>query len=143
MSSVLLDKHGQTLVVDAIRRAELNTSGEIRVHVEKKCPGDPVERAIEVFNRLEMYNTKDRNGVVVYVAVQSRKFSIVGDSGINSKVGDDFWDDVKEIMKQRFSSGDITGGLVSAVEAVGLKLKDFFPYSSDDVNEQPDEISFG
>ena len=134
---------GKAVIEQAIKEAELNTSGEIRVHLESKCSGDPVQRAVYIFNYLKMYNTQARNGVLVYVAVGSRKFAIIGDAGINAAVPDNFWDGIKDKMRSSFASGNYVEGLVEAVKDAGESLKKYFPYQSDDINEQPDEISFG
>lgn len=142
-SSNLISKADQTLIVKAIESAELNTSGEIRVHIESACKGDPVERAVYIFNKIKMFQTKERNGVLIYLAVNSRKYAIIGDTGINAKVPANFWDDVKLKMLSYFASGDIVPGLTLAICMAGDKLKEFFPYQNDDVNEQSNEISFG
>ena len=134
---------GKALIEKAIKEAELNTSGEIRVHLENKCPGDPLQRAVYIFNYLKMYRTSARNGVLVYVAVGSRKFAIIGDAGINAVVPDNFWDGIKEQMRVNFAAGNYVDGLVQAIRESGVSLKKYFPYQSDDINEQPDEISFG
>ncbi len=134
---------GKALIEQAIKEAELDTSGEIRVHLESKCPSDPLQRAVYIFNYLKMSNTQARNGVLVYVAVESRKFAIIGDAGINNVVPDNFWDDIKDKMRASFSQGHYVEGLVIAIKETGASLKKYFPYQSDDVNEQPDEISFG
>ena len=138
----LLKKENKDRLVRAIETAEKNTSGEIRVHLEQVCKGDPYLRAAYVFSRLGMFKTKDRNGVLVYLAMKSHKFAIVGDSGINAKVGAGFWNDVKDSMTTSFRSGDFTGGMENAILAVGNKLKAYFPYQKDDVNELSDEISY-
>ena len=134
---------GKALIEQAIKEAELDTSGEIRVHLESKCPSDPLQRAVYIFNYLKMSNTQARNGVLVYVAVESRKFAIIGDAGINNVVPDNFWDDIKDKMRASFLQGNYVEGLVIAIKETGASLKKYFPYQSDDVNEQPDEISFG
>ena len=134
---------GKALIEQAIKEAELNTSGEIRVHLESKCSGDPLQRAVYIFNYLKMYRTQARNGVLVYVAVGSRKFAIIGDAGINAVVSDNFWDGIKEQMQQNFAAGNYVDGLVQAIRESGVSLKRYFPYQSDDINEQPDEISLG
>lgn len=133
----------QQQIVDAIKTAELNTNGEIRVHVENHCKGDIMDRSAMVFNMLKMNKTANRNGVLIYLAVEDKKFSIIGDEGINRLVERDFWNDVKDEMSKRFREGDFTGGVVNGILRVGEKLKVFFPYQSDDVNELPDDISFG
>lgn len=138
-----IGQKGQEQITAAIKAAELNTSGEIRVHIESKCPGDVLERAVYIFNYLKMYRTQARNGVLIYVAVESRKLAIIGDSGMNAKVPADFWDRIKQKMGASFSCGEYIEGLCEAIEEAGLSLKKYFPYQSDDINEQPDEISFG
>lgn len=138
-----IDKHGQQQIVGAIKEAELNTSGEIRVHLESKCTGDVLSRAVYIFNYLKMYNTAARNGVLIYVAVESKKFAIIGDAGINNAVPDNFWNSIKERMGASFSKGNYVQGLCDAIKESGDSLKKYFPYQSDDINEQPDEISFG
>ena len=138
-----IGEQGNTAIVSAIKEAELNTSGEIRVHLENNCKDDPVERAVHIFNHLKMYDTKDRNGVLIYVAIKSKKFAIIGDSGINQSVPSDFWDGIKERMKGHFVAGGYVEGITTAIREAGISLGEFFPYQLDDVNEQPDEISFG
>lgn len=138
-----IGKQGKLRIEQAIKEAELDTSGEIRVHIESKCPSDPLQRAVYVFNYLKMYNTAARNGVLVYVAVESRKFAIIGDAGINKVVPDNFWNSIKDKMGEAFSQGRYVEGLAQAVKEAGESLKQYFPYRTDDINEQPDEISFG
>ena len=79
-----IGREGKLQIEQAIKEAELDTSGEIRVHIESKCTSDPLQRAVYIFNYLKMYNTQARNGVLIYVAVESRKFAIIGDAGILS-----------------------------------------------------------
>lgn len=138
-----IGKQGKLRIEQAIKEAELDTSGEIRVHIESKCPSDPLQRAVYVFNYLKMYNTAARNGVLIYVAVESRKFAIIGDAGINKVVPDNFWNSIKDKMGEAFSQGRYVEGLAQAVKEAGESLKQYFPYRTDDINEQPDEISFG
>lgn len=138
-----IGKQGKLRIEQAIKEAELDTSGEIRVHIESKCPSDPLQRAVYVFNYLKMYNTAARNGVLIYVAVESRMFAIIGDAGINKVVPDNFWNSIKDKMGEAFSQGRYVEGLAQAVKEAGESLKQYFPYRTDDINEQPDEISFG
>ena len=142
-SNKFLNKEQQTCIVDAIKQAELNTSGEIRVYVESVCKINVLDRAVYVFKELDMFKTKARNGVLIYIAYDSHKFAIIGDEGINKVVPENFWDDAKSAMGASFSSGDFPGGICKAIGMVAENLKHYFPYSDDDVNEQPDEISFG
>jgi len=130
-------------IINAIREAEKNTSGEIKVHVENKCRGNVLERALHWFDKLKMRETKLRNGVLIYLAVKSKKFAIIGDEGINKVVPDDFWEDIKEKMTDRFKKGEFTLGLTEGILETGKALKKYFPYQKDDVNELSDEISFG
>ena len=127
----------------AIQNAELDTSGEIRVHVENLCKGDVLDRAAYIFKQLGMEKTEQRNGVLIYLAIKDRKFAIIGDMGINSVVPPGFWDDIKQEMLISFQKNEFCTGLCNAVESVGEHLKKYFPYTKDDVNELKDDISFG
>lgn len=139
----ILSQEQQLKIVDAIVKAEDCTSGEIRVHVEPKCKIDPVARAVKVFDRLEMYDTAARNGVLIYLAYETRACAIIGDVAINEVIPAGFWEGILAEMQAAFAKGNFTEGIIAAVEAVGEALSEYFPYQSDDVNEQPDEISFG
>jgi uncharacterized membrane protein len=130
-------------IVQAIREAERNTSGEIRVHIDKYCKGDMLDRAAYIFGTLHMHRTKLRNGVLFYLAVEDRKFAVLGDSGINAVIPGNFWDQIKSAMAASFSENDFAGGLVRAISMAGSQLKEHFPRKTDDVNEMSDEISFG
>ena len=138
----LLNNEEDRRVVEAIRQAELNTSGEIKVHIENHCHDNVEERSLFVFNRLKMDETKQRNGVLIYLAVKDQKFAILGDEGINNVVEDTFWNDVKDLMLSLFKEGHYAEGLEQGIMRCGEKLKAYFPYQSDDVNEIPDEISY-
>lgn len=129
-------------IKNAIQEAELNTSGEIRVHIESKCNEDVLDRAAFLFDKLEMNKTEKRNGVLFYLAVNSRKFAIIGDGGINEVTPDDFWDRIKDEMAEQFKEGEFAEGLVSGIKEAGKSLKLFFPFQKDDVNELSDDISF-
>jgi uncharacterized membrane protein len=128
---------------EAIREAELNTSGEIRVHIDSRCKGDVLDRAAYLFEKLGMHKTDLRNSVLFYLAIDDHKFAILGDAGINAIVGDNYWDRIKDVMEEKFKEGDFAGGLSAGIVMAGEQLKQHFPYSRDDVNELPDEISFG
>ncbi len=130
-------------IINAIQRAELRTSGEIRVHVESRCGSDPYLRAQEVFNKLGMTKTDLHNGVLIYLAVKDRKFAIIGDEGIHKAVPENFWDETKDQMEQRFRSGQFQEGVCLGIESAGIHLAQFFPRQADDVNELPDDISEG
>ena len=130
-------------VINAIKIAEKNTSGEIRVHIEKSTEKDALERATEVFYQLKMNETKLQNGVLFYVATESHHFAVLGDKGINELVPDNFWDTEKELVLSHFSKGEFAKGLELGILEAGKKLKEFFPYQTDDTNELSDEISKG
>lgn len=136
-------KTDKARIVAAIREAEKNTSGEIRVHIESYCPESVMDRAAHYFKTLKMHQTALRNGVLFYLAYKDRKFAILGDAGINARVPVGFWDDIKEEMLAMFRIGDFAGGLEKGILMAGQQLKTHFPYQKDDVNELSDEISFG
>ncbi len=142
-ASKLLSEEDKKLITDSIREAEKNTSGEIRVHIEARCPGDVMDRAAYIFEKLKMHKTVLRNGVLFYIATKDRKSAILGDAGINMKTAEDFWDSTKSRMLDKFAEGDIAGGLADAIKTAGHQLKKHFPYEDDDINELPDDISFG
>ncbi len=138
-----LSKEEEQQIVQAIKTAEFQTGGEIRVHIESVCKGDVLDRSAWLFKSLKMHETELRNGVLIYLSTKDRKFAIIGDAGINAVVPDGFWDEVKDVMISNFSKGDVTQGFVLGIAKVGEKLKEFFPYQEDDINELPDEISYG
>ena len=127
----------------SIEKAELNTSGEIRVHLEEKCKIDPIIRAVAVFEKLKMHATEQRNGVLFYLAVKDKKFAVIGDQGINDLVDVHFWDDVKSEMLNQFKNAKFSEGLCKGIEMAGEKLKINFPFQSNDTNELSNEISYG
>lgn len=129
-------------MVAAIQQAEKNTSGEIRVHIEKHCKKSPLDRAVEVFAELKMHKTALRNGVLIYLAIEDKKLSIIGDAGINIKVPNDFWDEIKDRMVKNFQAGKICEGICEAIQNTGHQLKQYFPCQENDTNELPDDISF-
>ena len=143
MASDLFTKDQQKAIVQAIKQAEQNTSGEIMVHIESQCKIDVMDRAANVFETLEMHKTELRNGVLFYLATKDHKFAILGDAGINAKVPDDFWNNIKEHMLLQFKDGKFTEGLCEGIQMAGDQLQSHFPYQADDKNELTDEISFG
>jgi uncharacterized membrane protein len=136
-----LSKAEEQEIVLAIVEAEKNTSGEIRVHIEEHTEKLPLERAQEVFFKLKMDETQDRNGVLFYVCVSDKKFAIIGDKGINEAVESDFWDCTKDTVIANFKEGNFKKGLVEGILRAGERLKKYFPYQSDDTNELSNEIS--
>jgi uncharacterized membrane protein len=132
----------QEAIRDAIAAAELNTSGEIRVHIDKVCKKDPIERAIEMFAKLGMHKTELKNGVLFFVSMENHKLAIIGDKGINEAVTADFWDSIRDEMIQHFKQGLYTEGLVNGIHRAGEQLKAAFPFQSDDENELSNDVSF-
>ena len=128
-------------VVDAIRQAELNTSGEIRVHLEDSSKGNIDKRALEIFYTLKMENTKLQNAVLIYVAVEDKQFAIYGDKGINDVVEPNFWDSTKDSIETHFKAGQFKQGLIDGILTAGEQLKTHFPIQSNDQNELPNEIT--
>lgn len=128
-------------VIAAIRIAESNTSGEIRVHLEAHSEIEVFDRAQEVFHFLHMDNTKHSNGVLIYVAVEDRNLVIMGDEGINKLVATNFWDSTKDAIITHFSEGNMKAGLVAGITEAGNQLKKHFPYKAGDRNELPNNIS--
>ncbi|MGB3616884.1 MAG: TPM domain-containing protein [Catalinimonas sp.] len=133
----------QSRIVAAIREAELRTSGEIQVHLEPQCKGEVLDRAADVFAKLKMHRTERRNGVLFYLATETHCFAILGDKGINRVVPGTFWDAIKDQLTADFKAGDFAGGLIRAIGTAGEQLRSHFPRQADDVNELPDDISFG
>ncbi|MES2410304.1 MAG: TPM domain-containing protein [Bacteroidota bacterium] len=130
-------------IVEAIGKAEKNTSGEIRVHIEQETSIAAIDRAMEVFRSLNMENTVERNGVIIYVAVKSHQFAIYGDEGIDKKVGADFWNCTKDAMENHFKHGNFKQGLIDGILNAGEQLKKHFPYLDSDTDELSNEISRG
>lgn len=139
--SDLLSHDDEREVIEAIRLAERETSGEIRVHIEKHSNSDHFKRATEVFHLLKMDNTKLQNGVLIYLAVDDRQFVILGDKGIDAAVENDFWDCTKDVMQSHFKNGDFKRGLVEGIARAGERLRQFFPWEEGDTDELSNEIS--
>ncbi len=136
-----LTKEEEQRIVEAIKDAEVATSGEIRVHIENKSTEDCLEHAKEIFHLLHMDETEEKNGVLFYVAVKDKQFAIIGDSGIDKVVPEDFWGSIKNTVISEFSKGNKANGLVLGIVEAGQKLQQFFPFQKDDKNELSDEIS--
>ncbi len=143
-SATFLSSKEEALVVQAIKKAEKNTSGEIRVHLEDQVKGNVLmDRAIEVFNELEMYKTKARNGVLFYVATGSKQFAVIGDEGINKVVPNFFWQSTKDKVIDQFKQNNFTQGLIDGIQEAGNQLKTYFKYQDNNVDELSNEISKG
>lgn len=130
-------------VEQAISLAEKECSGEIRVHVEKKCKEDVLDHAAFIFEKLEMHKTELRNGVLIYVSIDDHKFAIIGDAGINAKVPKGFWEDIREHMLVHFKKGQFVQGLEEGIAMAGEQLKAHFPFKRGDENELSNKISWG
>jgi uncharacterized membrane protein len=141
-ASTFFSREQQLQIRDAIKEAEGETSGEIRVHIETKLTGNVLDRAAWIFSRIGMHATENRNGVLFYLAVRNKEFAIIGDGGINAKVPDNFWDKTSNTIQKHFKSGKYSEGLIEGILMAGRQLKEHFPHKRDDVNELPDEISF-
>ncbi len=139
-----LTKDDEEEIVEAIRKAEKTTSGEIRVHIEKTHGDkDIFDRAMQVFHLLKMNNTKQENGVLIYVAVEDRNFVIYGDKGINDVVPNDFWESTKDVIVSHFKNENYKQGLIDGILKAGEQLQKHFPWDEDDINELPNTISKG
>ena len=141
-ASKFFTKEQQAQILASVKEAENETSGEIRVHIETSLKGEALDRAAWIFKKLGMHKTAERNGVLFYLAVRDRKFAIIGDAGINSKVPAGFWDEISNLLQKNFREGKFTEGLSEGIILAGKQLKTHFPHRPDDVNELPDEISF-
>jgi len=140
-ASQLLNSKQKKQVLLTIQEAELCTSGEIRVHIENHCHANEIDRAKEVFLKLGMDDTEEQNGVLVYISVKDRRVAIVGDRGIDQVTAANYWDEEVNILLEYFKRNEFTQGITQVITNVGQKLKDHFPYQSDDINELSDEIS--
>ncbi len=130
-------------LIKAIEHAEQSSSGEIRLHVDLSCSRPPLERAIECFENLGMTATEERNGVLIYLALQDRKFAIIGDKGIDEKVPHDFWDTTRDLMLSYFKKDMLVEGLCRGIMHAGEQLQLHFPLNENDANELSNDISFG
>jgi uncharacterized membrane protein len=137
-----ISKDQEVRVVEAIRLAELNTSGEIKVHLDQYCKGDALKRARELFGKMGLHQTKQRNAVLIFVALDDHKAAIFGDEGIHTQLDPDYWSAEMDVMIAHFKKGDIAGGLIQVVTDIGQKLKELYPYDAKtDTNEVANEIS--
>jgi uncharacterized membrane protein len=128
-------------VTAAIAAAERATSAEVRVHLDLRCPVDPMARAVAVFEQLRMHNTRDRNAVLVYVALDDHRLAVVGDQGIHERVGQLYWERLVAALRTHFVQGRPRQGLIAVLDDLGRQLAQHFPRRPDDVNELTDELS--
>ncbi len=136
-------KEEHSKIIASIKEAEKQTSGEIRLFIEKRSKGDVLDRAAFIFKKLGIHNTKKRNGVLFYIAHDDRQFAIIGDAGIHSAVQNNFWDRIKEEMQKHFAEGKFAEGVIKGITQTGEALKKYFPHNGNDTNELPDEITLG
>ena len=140
----IFNQEEQEQVVHAISLAENRTSGEIRLVVERRVHDmDAIDQAKYYFEKLKMHETTQRNGVLIYLATDDHQFAIIGDTGIDNKVPEDFWESTKELMLGYFKKGDFAEGLIEGIQKAGDQLATYFPRRADDVNELPNDIYFG
>ena len=132
------------LITQAIQEAERCTSGEVRVYVESRCSYmDALDRAVELFAKMGMQTTEERNAVLVYVAIKDHQLAVFGDEGIHRKVGPDYWNTEVIKMLRDFNRDNYAVGIAGCVEDIGQALQQYFPYTEKDKNELSDEIEFG
>ena len=133
----------QETIVSAIRAAELHTSGEIRVHADNRCDGDVYQRAQKVFQHLHMDRKPFKNAVLIYVAVKDKKFAIIGDEAIHTKVGDTYWHSISNELQAHFKNGNFTLGITTTIATLGNTLAQYFPDIDElEKNSLPDDLSF-
>lgn len=142
MADFKLSKEEEKKIIEAIRSAEGQTSGEIRVHIQKTLTLPVYEEAAKVFLHLGMNKTELKNGVLLFIVPAKKQFAILGDSGINQLVPGNFWVDCKDIIHVHFSKGQYSEGICNTLTKIGEKLAHFFPVSKDDINELSDEITY-
>ncbi|KPQ00301.1 MAG: putative membrane protein [Bacteroidetes bacterium HLUCCA01] len=131
-------------IAQAIAAAEKRTSGEIKVHLDLKCPANALDTAKKLFKSMKMHQTRQRNGVLIYIAIEDRKMAIFGDEGIHTCVGGEFWQQEIDLITPYFKRGEFEQGLLAVIEQIGEKLRDNFPYEAEkDTNELPNEITYG
>jgi uncharacterized membrane protein len=130
-----------TAIVQAIRRLEARSSAEVRVHLDRRCSGDPQARAVALFERLGMHRTALRNGVLIYVAVADRRLAVIGDRGIHERVGAAYWQGLAATLSAHFRDGRAGAGLLAALGDLERVLAVHFPRRPDDRNELADDVS--
>lgn len=143
MSATVISEADQLLIKNAVKEAEKQTSGEIRICLEDYCSVDVLDRSAYIFKKLGIHETKERNGILIYLSLNDRKYAIIGDAGIHHHVKQEFWDLVGGEMIAFFKDGKVADGLIHAVQRAGEKLSQYFPYQRNDSNELSDDIYFG
>jgi uncharacterized membrane protein len=90
-----------------------------------------------------MHETVLRAGVLIYLALEDHQLAIVGDDGIHARVGDGYWERIRDRMIERLRGGAARDAVVQAVADVGAVLAREFPRRPDDVDELSNEVSLG
>lgn len=139
----LFSDHDVALIKNAIAAAEKRTSGELKVYIDDQCKSDVLEKALLVFRKLNMHQTKLQNGVLIYVAIKDHKLAIIGDTAIHQRVTDNFWQSTRNLMLDHFAKGDYVNGLIHGIDEAGKALQTYFPVSKDDSNELSNDVIFG
>jgi len=139
----ILSGEAKSRVENAIRLAEMTTSAEIRLFAEDRCSENVLDHAAYVFGKLKMHETKERNGILIYIAFTDRKLAVIGDAGINAHLHPSFWADLVKECLESFKNGNYTDGLELLIASIGNTVKKFFPRKLEDVNELSDSIDFG
>lgn len=124
-----------------ISEGEQKTSGEIRVHIDNSCETDPYQRGVQVFHELKMHETKERNGILIYLDFTHRKLAIIGDVGIHEKVGNEFWENTKTELINEFKNSNFLNGVCKSVLILSEKLANYFPDSDSNSNELSNEVT--
>lgn len=140
--SDFIPPEGQRRIATAITQAERHTTGEICVHVTPRCRGKVMKRAEHIFNRLQLYRTRYRNAVLIFIAYHDRRLAVLGDEALDRQLPPRFWDDVVAKLSSRLAAGQVVDGVCEAVATVGERLAEYFPAERDDVNELSNEVSF-
>lgn len=143
MSKINFSAADSQQIITAIRAAEGLTSAEIRVHIEPRRSGEPMQRAVKVFKKLKMDQTQRRNGVLLFLALKKQEFAVVGDQGIHQGVPPDFWEQLVESMSVLLKTDHLSAGICAGIQLLGTELQKFFPVGADDVNELSDSVSIG
>ena len=141
-AEAFFSKKEEKQIISAIKKAEKNTSGEIRIHIDESSESDCFVRAKQAFIALKMDNTKNRNGVLFYISAIEKEFAICGDVGIDKLTPADFWEEIKDIIIFHFKKNEFVMGLTKGIEMTGDSLRKYFPFEDDDIDELPDEISY-
>lgn len=137
----MLNKEELKEIERLISQAEKKTTGEIRVHIDNTCEIDAYQRGVEIFHELKMHETKERNGILIYLDFSHRKLALIGDIGIHEKVGNEFWESTKTELISKFKNNDFFDGVCKCVEILSDKLTAFFPSSEKDSNELSNEVT--